>query len=174
MTVGLQERLLDRQLREDGFAIVPVASTLNALEQSNLPQSKKSSLRRMVEKAFSQDQIVTAQKHAHHGMGILRQGGEAVGTAAFLLWMQSMREKGLDTPFGPIDGWLAAAGILGSFIAPDSLKQDALNVGTHALAIATFRKGEAVKEHFTGHASPSAHGDDIEETILNAAKSMGF
>lgn len=163
MTVGLSE----------GYTIVPVSSTIGAIEQSNLTHAKKSSLRRMVERAFSQDQLVTAQKHAHHGVGVLRQGGEAVGTAAFLLWLQGMREKGLDTPFGPLDGWLAAAGIVGSFVAPDAFKQDALNIGTHALAIATFRKGEAVKEHFVPSKTPAAHGD-IEDAILNAAKSMGI
>jgi hypothetical protein len=147
----------------------------SAISHSNLTPEKKSALRRFYEKTWVQDKMVAATPYARHGLHVVRHGTEAAGVGLALGYLAGSREKGLDTPVGPIDGAVAIAGLVGSMVLandPRGFAQDALQVGTAALAILTYRKSEEWKRR-KGSAIPSAHGD-IEDRIMAMAKDLGL
>lgn len=143
------------------------------------PSVRKSAIRRFVENALGRETSMQALSksvaYAREGAHVMRSGGEALVTGAALGWLSGERGS-LDTKLGPIDGWLAGAGLVGSILMagdPYGISQDARNVGSNALSILTFRKMEAwKKKQAKNPATVAGEERDMGDPILNFAAKL--
>jgi len=139
-------------------------ASFDAIAQSNIPVREKSAIRKWVEKTLGVPDLHQAVGYATEAAHTFRATTESAGTGLGLAYISASRKEGLDTKFGPIDGAVAAAGIIGSVFAagmPMGVSQDLRNVGTNALAILTFRKYEAYKKkQDASKGGSTAHGDE--------------
>ena len=140
------------------------------------PAVKKTALRRLYESALAQDaKAVLAHPTSHGIISAVRGGGEGAAIGLALGWIAGGRAKGLDTPFGPIDAYAAAAGLVGSMIPGNPLAEDCRNAGIGAAAILAYRRMEAKKRAESG--TPVTHGDtpdDPADHIVQIAKKFGL
>jgi hypothetical protein len=127
-----------------------------------------------------------AKHHLSAGGEALRAGGEAGIVGGALGAMHAMLPTGLDLDMGgpmpvPLDGAVAAAGLIGSAIAGpgDGFGTDLRNAGTVGLGILTFRKTaafvaekRALKGLPTGAVSAGYHGEFGEDPILKVARKV--
>lgn len=112
----------------------------DSIAHSNMSTAKKSMARKLYEKALG----VAPQKaiaHASATLSAMRQGGESLITGGALGALHAHLPEGLDYKKVPIDGAVAAVGLLGSIVAVhDESHRDARNVGSAAAAVFAFRK----------------------------------
>jgi hypothetical protein len=143
---------------------------LHEINQSNIPAAKKSAIRSWYDRmtgsitGFAHN---TVAGHVREGTHAIRQGGEALITGAALGLIDA--EHGLDMGKIPIDGVIAAAGLIGSVVMahdPYGISADVRNIGSDALAILTFRKTKAWREKAKGKST--AHGEDDPIAIAAA------
>lgn len=158
------------------------AVLLSDVAQSNLPLEKKSAIRRFVERTLGADYLGMAQKPALYmretGHAI-RTGGEAVITGGGLGLLSAQRgEAGLDTKYGPIDGWAALLAFAGSVaMAGDmyGISRDLQNVGGQSLSILLFRKAEAWRKKEMGSVPISGErGESVDDAIMVVARDLGL
>jgi hypothetical protein len=141
------------------------------------PQVKKTALRRLYESALAQDAKAALTTPTAAKVVDVAVGGATAATVGLALgWLAGSRAKGLDTPFGPIDGYAAAAGLVGSLIPGNPVSGVCRDAMVASTAILTYRKQEAKKRGETGiPASPAAHGiDDPTDHIVQIAKKLGL
>ena len=139
-------------------------SVLDHVAQSNLPAEKKTSIRRFFEKMTGGVLSTSnAVGHVSAAGSAVREGGESLLIGAGLGLLDA--EKGLDYTIGnnkvPIDGVLAAAGLLGSIALanhPLGIAPDLRHAGSLSLAILTFRKTKEWREN-SKKPIPGAHGE---------------
>lgn len=151
----------------------PTTLAFHSIAQSNLPNEKKTAIRRFFERvtgsalAPGYDKAVTV---AAEGGQLLRQDGEAliIGAGLGMLAAEGKLDIGKNNNL-PIDGLIAGGGALGALLLanhPLGVAPDLRNASAIALGILTFRKTQAWREKnkgtaSTSSASPSAHGDPI-------------
>lgn len=151
--------------------------TMQSLAQSNMPTPHKSKLRLWYEGILAKEAGMSKTvAYGREGVQVFRQGSESLLTGLGLGWLSGERGS-LDTPLGPIDGWVAGLGFAAAVAMagnPDGISQDARNVASNALAILAFRKMEARKK---ASATSSVHGEEEktnpgEDPILAYAKNL--
>lgn len=157
-------------------------SAIEAVAQSNLPSDTKKTLIRRMYEGLTGGVTSAATQHVtgyvRETGNAIRQGGEALLTGGVLGLIDA--EHGLDNGLGigpkfPIDGALAAAGLLGRiFLAHESygVSQDLGNIGSDALSIYTFRKAKEWRENKHG-GKTTTHGEsDTDDDLVAIANSL--
>jgi hypothetical protein len=187
------------------------AAIVSAIESSNIDRHQKDNLLRHYGKKLGffggqRDPRVGGfmEKAKAHAMGsahVLRQGGESAGVGAMLGALHVELPTGLDVHMGasgpavPVDGIVAAAGLVGSVLWADNAYADDLrNAGSAALTVLAFRKthdfmasraaakgvtpGSVVAAQSAGSApaqqaaSAAAHGDMGLDPIVALAQKL--
>lgn len=157
--------------------LAPYVMQADAIATAPLPPAvKKTALRRLYESALAQDAKSVLSHPTTGGIVCTARGvGEGAGIGLLLGWLAGGRAKGLDTPFGPIDGYAAALSAIGSVIPGNPVAEDCRNVAIASTAILTYRKQEAKKRAESGVAKVDAHGiDDPTDHIVAIAKKLGL
>lgn len=139
-------------------------SVLDHVAQSNIPVEKKTSIRRFFERMTGG--VVSSSNalgHVSATGAALREGGESLLVGGGLGLLDA--EKGLDFTIGnnkvPVDGVIAAAGLIGSIVManhPLGIAPDLRHAGSLSLAILTYRKTKEWREN-SKKAPPGAHGE---------------
>jgi hypothetical protein len=140
------------------------------------PAAKKTALRRLYESALAQDaKTALASPTGGSIVATVRGTGEAAAIGLALGWLAGGRAKGLDTPFGPIDGYAAGLAAVASVIPGNPVAEDCRNASIAATAILTYRKQEAKKRTETGKPVVAVNGpDDPADHIVALAKRLGI
>ncbi len=133
-----------------------------------------SAIRTWYEKNLGGTALGRAKKHVDAGAHAVRSGGESAIVGAGLGAAACYLKGGLDIPVdkagkfsAPIDGALAAAGILGGvLLAHEDYGKDLANVGSAAAAVFSFRKSSeylAAKLHAQGKTPGYQLGRDYQK-----------
>lgn len=144
------------------------------------PAAKKTALRRLYESALAQDaKSALANPTVGNVVDAVKGGATAAGVGLALGWLAGGRAKGLDSPFGPIDGYAAAAGLAGSLIPGNPVAGVCRDAMIASTAILVYRKQEAKKRAETGvpvHglSNPENGPDDPGDQIVMLAKKLGL
>lgn len=145
------------------------------IEASNIPTDKKSAIRRFFEKATGG--IVSTSAAVGHVSAVgsaIRFGGESLLIGGGLGYLNAT--DNLEVKWGnnkiPIDGVLAAGGLLGGVLLanhPLGIGPDLIHTGAQSLGILSFRKMDEWKRAHDG--KTSAHGES-SDSILDIAKDL--
>lgn len=108
----------------------------------------KSFIRRIFEKTAGGTALARTQQHVKAGAEAIRAGGESLVAGSLLGAVACYNKTGLDVALDgagkyslPIDGALAALGILGgTMLAHEDYGKDVANIGAGAAAVFSFRK----------------------------------
>jgi hypothetical protein len=150
-----------------------------AISAAPIPQAaKKTALRRLYESALAQDAKAAITSPTGHSFVATARGiGGGAGVGLLLGWVAGSRQKGLDTPLGPLDAYVAGLGAVGSVIPGNPLAEDCRNASVAASAILAFRRMEAKRRAESG--TPAAVSgehvpDDPTDHIVQIAKKLGI
>lgn len=116
--------------------------------------SSHSSIFKRAWEGLSEGQVARARDHAVEAGMTLRQGAEGIAVGALLGAVHAEHATGLDNVIdkAPLDGSLAAAGMVGAIAAAGTgFAHDLRNLGTHAGCVFAFRKThDAIAEKKAG------------------------
>jgi hypothetical protein len=147
--------------------------------------AEKSAITRWVEKVTGKDLAKVAhvsRQTVEGGVSSIVQGGEALVVGGGLGALHAELKTGLDVGKVPIDGVVAAVGLLGSVAAANHpLADNARRIGANALAVYSFRNVgkliKAIDNKKGGFSTAKVHGEDDddmgdEDPIVALARTM--
>ncbi len=148
----------------------------SSIERADVAPSEKGALMRFYSKlkGGSGQALSRAKVHVTEGGAAIRQGGESAVIGA-LLGAVEAQYGSLDYKKVPIDGALAAVGLLGAVaLAHEPVAVDLRNAGSGALAVFAYRQTsryiKAKKVGMHGDLDESDWG--AEDPIMEAAKHL--